>query len=532
MSFKISPLTAVDSYKLSHRTMYPKGVTEVYSNFTPRSVKHLNVPKEYKTNEIIWFGGQAVIEDMIEMWDEEFFGLFPVAHHGNKPELDIVLEKFAKRVAPFAGADFDTSAFKALHELGYLPLEIKTLPEGSHVPVGVPVLTIRNTKPEFFWLTNYLETYLSTELWKMSTSATVASYYRKIIENWAEKTGGNKDFISFQAHDFSMRGMSGSIDAAKSGAGHLLSFNGSDTIPAVDYLAYHYSGDETFVAASVPATEHSIQTAFVENDLQYFTEILDKYPTGIVSVVADGYDYWSVLTNLLPQLKDKIMARLPDAMGFNKLTVRPDSGCPIRIICGYTVEEVDCNVYEDGQVNFTVVETEKIISREEFYGSIQVLWDLFGGTINEKGYKTLDQHIGLIYGDSITLARAEEILKRLEAKGFASDNVVFGVGSYTYQMQTRDTLGFAMKATNIVIDNKEIPLFKDPKTDDGTKKSAKGLLSVTGMVLDNKVTYALINNVSRDIESGDLNCLSTLYKDGLFYKHETLVEIRNRVKGV
>lgn len=491
MSFKINPLTAVDSYKLSHRTMYPKGVTEVYSNFTPRSVKHLNVPEQYKTNEIIWFGGQAIIQDMIDMWEEEFFNLVPRIHKTLNifNTLEPVLENFAKRVAPFAGADFDTSSFKALHELGYLPLEIKTLPEGSHVPVGIPVLTIRNTEPEFFWLTNYLETYLSTELWKMSTSATVASYYRKIIENWAEKTGGNKDFISFQAHDFSMRGMSGSIDAAKSGAGHLLSFNGSDTIPAVDYLAYHYSGDETFVAASVPATEHSIQTAFVENDLQYFTEMLDKYPSGIVSIVADGYDYWGVLTNVLPQLKTKIMSRQPDVMGFNKLVIRPDSGNPVLIICGdefdeFTIDDGDFetvkNIVHDRAVNDeymntthgepgnsrvntlfkydnqfyeleseiewnrydkqyyymdgdSIINCKEVIPTPEQLGSIQVLWDLFGGTTNEKGYKTLDQHIGLIYGDSITLARAEEILKRLEAKGFASDNVVFGVGSASYQ---------------------------------------------------------------------------------------------------
>lgn len=577
MSFKIRPLHAVDSYKLGHRVAYPLGTEQVYSNFTPRSVKHLNIPAEYKTNEIIWVGSQAIVRDMIELWNEEFF---------SKPYGKISNE-YASRIAPFVGSnEYTMEHIYALHRLGYLPLEIKTLPEGSRVPVGVPVLTITNTNPEFFWLTNYLESYLSAELWKMSTSATIADAYRKIGTKWADVTGGNKDFIDFQFHDFSYRGMSGTIDAAKSGIGHLLSFKGTDSITAIDYAAYHYSGDETFVGASVPAMEHSIQCAY-NNDLEYFKNVMDVYPNGIVSIVCDGYDYWTVLTDVLPELKDVILNRGVDGLGMSKVVVRPDSGDPVRIICGDTIRNLThYNDYETakdyahafavndvvsiaehgepGNYSVTTIfkfedkhykltseiewnrydkqyyyhDGDSIVSCEEYtptspeFGSIQVLWDTFGGTINDKGYKTLNSKIGLIYGDSITLERADEILKRLEANGFASDNVVFGIGSYTYQLNSRDTLGFAMKATNITINGEDIPIFKDPKTDtDKTKKSAKGLLSVTGMVLDNKVTYALINNVSRFIESGHLNCLSTLFKDGEFKKFQTLEEIRNNLKG-
>lgn len=486
MSFKLNPLLMADSYKYGHINMYPNGVTEVYSNFTPRSVKHLTVPEKYKTNEIVWFGGQAVIKDMVEMWNENFFniGRYDVT---NPHAIDNVIDEFSKLISPFAGANYKVDHLHELYKLGYLPLEIKTLPEGSRIPVGVPVLTVRNTKPEFYWLTNFIETYLSAELWKMSTSATIADYYRKIMEYWAEKTGGNSAFIDFQCHDFSYRGMSGSMDAIKSGAGHLVSFKGTDTVPSVDYINYHYDGKETFIGASVPATEHSIQTSFVENDLEYFKSMINKYPKGIVSIVADGYDYWSVLTNVLPQLKNDIMNRQPDAMGFNKVVIRPDSGDPVSIICGneYYTPEVDTyeeavkhaeeffidNLREetphgeyggdiddffmfdgelysikievfwnryDKQYYFIGAPRKPVIVKiedvtAEMKGSIQVLWELFGGTVNDKGYKTLDQHIGLIYGDSITLDRAEEILKRLEAKGFASDNVVFGVGSYTYQ---------------------------------------------------------------------------------------------------
>lgn len=583
MSFKLNPLFNADSYKYNHINMYPKGITEVYSNFTPRSVKHLNIPPQYKTNEIVWFGGQAVIKDMVDLWNENFFSLSnKMPNSMSFSDLDKFIGDFYRIIVPFAGKDYKLSQFYALHKLGYLPLEIKTLDEGSIVPVGVPVLTVRNTLPEFYWLTNFIESYLSAELWKMSTSATIANYYRKIGNFWYEKTGANEDFLDFAFHDFSYRGMSGSMDAIKSGSGHLINFKGTDTVPAIPYLEYHYSGKDTFIGASVPATEHSIQTAFVENDLAYFNSILDVYPTGIVSIVADGYDYWGVLTEVLPQLKDKIMNRQPNDMGFAKTVIRPDSGDPVRIICGDEIEdyshyedleyvkkniarfveeviacetphgehgesfvkniiqhkakyyqytvEIEWNRYDkqyyytDGSTLIDFIEVELTAEQK---GSVQVLWDLFGGTINDTGYKTLDSHIGLIYGDSITLQRAEEILERLEAKGFASDNVALGIGSYSYQLNSRDTLGFAMKATNITKDAIDIPLFKDPKTDDGTKKSAKGLLTVRR--LDDINELVLMNNVSREYEqAGEL---SILFKDGKFLKHDTLEQIRNRLKG-
>lgn len=551
MSFKLNPLLNADSYKFNHINMYPSGITEVYSNFTPRSVRHLNVPEKYKKNSIVWFGGQAVIQDMVDVWNDNFFNLQSKGVWNEKTKsLELVLpfvEEFSRVIAPFAGADYKVDHLYDLYKLGYLPLEIKTLPEGSHVPVGVPVLTVRNTRPEFFWLTNFIESYLSAELWKMSTSATIANYYRQIGNFWYEKTGASIPFMDFAFHDFSYRGMSGSMDAIKSGAGHLTSFKGTDCVPSVPYLEYHYSGQLTFIGASVPATEHSIQTAFEENDLEYFKSMIRAYPTGIVSIVADGYDYWYVLTDILPQLKDEIMARQPDAMGFNKVVIRPDSGDPVRIIAGYTYKE-GTNVFDNPNYEVYMASDDQYYTKESFIineygdvwvsenatpltdeevkGSIQVLWDLFGGTTNDKGYKVLDQHIGLIYGDSITLDRAEEILKRLEEKGFSADNVVFGVGSYTYQYNTRDTLGFAMKATNITRNGVDIPLFKDPKTDNGTKKSAKGLLAVR-MRLDDTNTFVLLNNVSREYEQS--GALTTLFKDGKFYKHETLEEIRNRV---
>lgn len=184
MAFKISPITTTDSYKLAHARMYPQGTELIYSNFTPRSNAHLNIPEKYKTNKIVFFGIQGVIKQMHEEWNENFF---------NVPRAEVV-EHFQNITASFTG-DYpvDISSIEALHALGYLPVKIKALKEGSRVNIGVPVFTIVNTEPQFYWLTNYLESYLSTESWKPSTTATIADIYRKIITSFANEYSHQTD---------------------------------------------------------------------------------------------------------------------------------------------------------------------------------------------------------------------------------------------------------------------------------------------------------------------------------------------------
>jgi nicotinamide phosphoribosyltransferase len=283
------------------------------------------------------------------------------------------------------------------------------------------------------------------------TAATIAHTYKKLLTKYAQATGASLDFVQWQGHDFSYRGMMGHDAAMKSGAAHLLSFNGTDSIPAILYLKKHYGAN--FVGGSVPATEHSVMcSGGKESEIDTFKRLINEiYPSGIVSIVSDTWDYWKVLTEYAPSLKTDIMNRN------GKVVFRPDSGDPVKIICG---------------------DDEALQGTPEHKGSIEVLWDVFGGTVNDKGYKELDSHVGLIYGDSITLERANSILEGLKSKGFASSNVVFGIGSFTYQYNTRDTFGFAMKATYVEFDGVGTAIFKDPKTDNGAKKSAKGLLRV------------------------------------------------------
>jgi nicotinamide phosphoribosyltransferase len=333
-----------------------------------------------------------------------------------------------------------------------------------------------------------------------------------VLTKWAEKTDkDNVGFVLWQGHDFSMRGLDSPDATITSGLGHLTSFNGTDSLPAI-YGARRFYNETGFVGGSVPATEHSVMCAGgKEDEIETFRRLLKTYPTGILSVVSDTWDLWKVCTEHLVTLKDEILAR------DGKLVIRPDSGNPVDILCGIP----DATPLTQHKLQYRTLTGD--ISWKEQKGVIELLWNVFGGTINEQGYKVLDPHIGAIYGDSITIDRADEICERLEAKGFASTNVVLGIGSFTYQYNTRDTFGFAMKATYVEVNGEGREIFKDPITDDGTKKSATGLLCVT----DAFGEYQLTDKVDWDTEKrGELK---TIYKDGEFYNQTTLSEIRERL---
>jgi nicotinamide phosphoribosyltransferase len=523
----MNPLLLTDGYKTGHHQQYPKGTTLVYSNFTPRSNKY--APKG--CNEVVVFGTQMVMQQLHDAFQNDFF---------SRPK-DEVCGEMKRELSMYLGTDYDVSHFEALHDLGYLPICVKALPEGTKVPMKVPVLTIYNTVPDFYWVTNYLETILSNLLWKPMTSATIAHQYRKVLTKWMEKTDAERAwFIDWQGHDFSMRGMDSAEAVISSGLGHLTSFLGSDSLPTI-YGARKYYDAEGMVCGSVNATEHSVMCAGgKEDEVETFRRLLETYPTGILSVVSDTWDLWKVCTEHVVTLKEEIMAR------DGKLVIRPDSGDPVDILCGLNSKEGFNETLKDGvyekHSSWFVFENEPKVK-----GVIELLWDVFGGTINEQGYKVLDSHIGAIYGDSITIDRAEEICKRLEAKGFASTNVVLGIGSFTYQYNTRDTFGFAMKATYVEVKHWDVAterlnesfnknsnpewiegreIFKDPITDDGTKKSATGLLAV----FENEIngSYELVDHCDWNTEeSGELK---VIYRNGHFKNRTTLSEIRNRLK--
>lgn len=488
MSFFLPPfMLLTDGYKVDHRRQYPEGTQRVFANFTARK------GRDSKNTGVLVFGVQGAVQRYLsEYADLTFF----------KRPVDEVCAEYEQAMLEYLGPnDIGSQHIRDLHALGSLPLEIRAVPEGTFVPYGVPFLTIENTLDEFYWVTNYVETLLSSALWQSMTSATTALAYRETLEFWARRTGAPVEFIDWQAHDFSFRGMSSPESAMFSGAAHLAVFTGTDTIPAINYLK-HYYGADGLIGGSVPATEHSVMCAGGQADeLETFERLLDLYPTGIVSVVSDTWDLWKVLTEYLPALKDKILAR------DGKLVIRPDSGDPVKIICG------DPDAPEG--------------SPQEL-GVIRLLDNVFGSNVNDSGFRTLNEHVGCIYGDSITLDRAERICANLAASGYSTANVVFGVGSYTYQYVTRDTHGFAIKATYALVNDEEHLLFKDPVTDDGTKRSARGRM----IVANGGSGLYLVDELNQDehhrLRGRDV--LETVWRNSTFYRRETLAGVRERVR--
>jgi nicotinamide phosphoribosyltransferase len=510
----LNPINSIDFYKADHRSQYPDDTTEVYSNFTPRSNRLARIIPEGNDNKVVIFGIQyLVLSFLVEDWEVGFFNR----------DKDTIIAQYKRRMDNALGVDaIDVSHIEALHDLGYLPIKVKALPEGARVPAGVPVLTVVNTLPEFFWLTNYLESVMSCFLWHPMTTATTAYEYKRLLMKYAELTGADKGFIPFQAHDFSFRGQTSLQSAAVGSMGHLTSFFGTDTVIAIDTLEDYYHADSSneMVGASVPATEHSVMCmGEKESEIDTFIRLISVvYPTGIISIVSDTWDFWKVITEYLVTLKDMIMSRE------GKVVIRPDSGDPVKIICGYSPHEYTKSITGEFQEYFGGSKVGKIISEAEVKGAVECMWDIFGGTITDEGYNVLDDHIGLIYGDSITLDRAEEILRRLADKGFASSNIVLGIGSYTYQHVTRDSHGFAMKATSGVVNGERRDIFKDPKTDNGVKKSAKGLLRVE--IINGE--YTLFDQQTEEQErQGELR---TVFQNGQASSQETLSMIRERLE--
>jgi nicotinamide phosphoribosyltransferase len=482
----MNPLFMTDGYKVDHRSQYPENTQVVYSNFTPRKSRIPNV--EHMT----FFGLQYFIKEyLIERFNRDFF---------SRPK-DEVVNEYRDVIEGYLGVGAITFEHIAdLHDLGYLPIKIKALPEGIKVPMGTPCLTIRNTISDYFWLTNYLETILSCIIWQPCTSATTAGLFYDNFVKYAEKTCDNLDFVPFQGHDFSFRGMSSLESACTSGAAHLIYFSGTDTIAAIPFLKKYYNA-EGFIGCSVPATEHSVMSAGgYDNEFGTFRRIIrDVYPHGIVSVVSDTWDFWNLVTDFLPRLKNEIIERgINSPFPINKVVIRPDTGVPHKIINGDKDAESEC----------------------ERKGLVRCLEDTFGSTINDMGFKELHKCIGWIYGDSINLDEQVRILEGLRNNGYATNSGVLGIGSFTYQYVTRDTFGTVCKATYCCVDNEPREIFKNPKTG-GWKKSHRGLLRVN----EDLTTSQQVS----PFEEGE-GLLREVFSNGCLIVDDTLENIRKRAK--
>lgn len=491
MTNKTNPMLLIDFYKAVHAEMLPENITKSVSYFTPR------MSRVKRWDKVVMFGLQGFIKTyLIDYFNEEFF---------DKPFEEIIYEYKRIMDASLGKDAYKIDKIESLHKLGYLPIEIVALPEGTIVPMHVPMFGITNTHKDFAWLPQSLESLISAEMWHPMLAATVGMTYRGIVNHYYDLTCEDNIPRSKALGAFDFRGEECLESAVKAGAGWCLSFLNTATVPTIPYLEKNYFCDCTkeSVAYGSPSTEHSVMCsnyAVDGDEITLLRRLLTEiYPNTSFSAVLDSYDYWNIIDNILPQLKTEIMNH---------------NGCMLmRGDSGDCVEVVTKTVFK--------------------------LWEEFGGTVNSKGYKVLDPHVKAIYGDSITVQRCEEIYRILMKNGFACSNVVLGVGSFSFQCIeedgvlkpfTRDTFSSCIKATYCEINGKPFPIFKNPK-DGGFKKSQKGCCRVYTRC-DGSIYYEDELTWEQAIKSGKHgNMLIPVFKDGELLKEQSLKEIRDRLHG-
>ena len=486
-------LLLCDTYKTCHDRMYPNSLNTLVSYWVPRK----SMFKIEENQKMVFFGLQAFIQEyLIEYFNKNFFNL----------PLDEVLTTYRKYLNIQLGeGNYDVEKIENLHKLGYLPLRIDALPEGSKVNMGVPCIRVINTDRSFAWLVQWIECILQAELWKPCNHATIGNMYYNLAKLFYEHNVDDNIDPRMAFADFGMRGMSCMNEAVRCSAAWLLSANKTSSIPALPYIDKYYDADCSFnhIGIGAVSTEHSVMGAnyALDGDERTFVKRLltELYPNSSFSMVSDTYDYWNMVKNIIPSLKEEVLAHN------GKLFIRPDSGDQVE----------------------TVVNT------------VLSLWDTFGGTINTKGYKVLDPHIGVILGDGCTLHTVREIWRQLNGLEFAANNVIFGVGAFCFTamfegdkmiVNTRDTWGVAMKATYGKFGDKELMIYKDPKTDtENLKKSHKGLVFVERDGDNFKYTDGLMVDTYGEYMKTHESAMRSVFINGKMYNRETFTTIRERL---
>lgn len=486
-----------DFYKTTHSNQYNSNVKYIYSNFVPRMSRIKEIDK------VLFFGLQGFIFDkIINGINKNFFEL-------TKKEFENQLKVYSKHIENSLGETakyVDINKYRELYKLGYLPIKIIGLQEGEFYPIKTPLFEIHNTHPDFAWVTNFLESYISAELWYPITVATFAYEYRKIfhcyygiscndwqdfydenfVGNNSEDPGSELNIFSRKnsgISEFGTRGGQSMESAIKASAAFLTCFNKSANVAVGPYIQEYYKAEKN-TSLGMVSTEHSVMCsnfAIDGNEETFFNKLITEiYPTGNISVVVDSYDDWNFIYNILPKFKDKILRR---------------DGCTgIRLDSGDILEQI--------------------------IKGVNALWNIFGGTISKKGFKILDPHVKIIYGDSVTINRAKKIYEELVESGFAISCVSLGAGSFSmlcYEDEngklfpfTRDTFGIAIKATHCVTidkkgNRKEIPIFKNPRSDnENFKKSYRGRVAV--YLGDDENKYKVLDGFNSTLDKTFYSC--------------------------
>ena len=567
-----NPLLLIDFYKACHAEQYPKDMTMIYSPGTPRLSRLSDV------EEVTYIGGQAFSKEiLIKAFNDCFFSL---------PEEEVVRQYKRVMVNTLTKDESRADKIRALHRLGYLPVALYTVPEGTTTKIGVPQSCFVNTHPDFAWITNTLETLYSCYIWHIQVAAEVGKRYRKIVDEYVEKTCDPGVHAARMLGDFSMRGQHCHESAMKASAAWLCSFLNTATVPAILWLEDNYNCDieKEEVGYGALSFEHSTVTSnyAIDGDEETLLKraLTEIYPNDNFSFLTDSYDHDNFLLNVVPACKDEILAHN------GTILFRGDSGDPVEIIAGKKIHAVlldedelndlrywfrdwaydhdieyeethyfningtyykvrfnaeyikerggysDCNYYFLDDYDITWEEVEPSL---ELLGMVWYLDQIFGSTLNSKAYKVLNPHVKAIYGDSMTPSRVKEAYERLSAQGYAINNVVFGVGSFSFMClededscmnpYTRDTFGYAIKATyGEDADGNPVMIYKQPKAL-AWKKSPKGCIIVAP---DGK-SYTDGHTFEEAHGEGVENLLELVFRDGKMIKETSLAEIRNRM---
>jgi nicotinamide phosphoribosyltransferase len=450
-------LLLTDSYKVSHHKQYPPRTEAVYSYFESRGGEF---------PETVFFGLQYFL-------DEYLAGVVVTA--------DKIDEAAAIFEAHFPGGSFfHRAGWRHIVEAhgGRLPIRVKAVPEGSVVPTGNVLMTVENTDPDCFWLTNYLETLL-VQVWYPCTVATQSRAMKQTIARYLRETG-TPDQLPFKLHDFGFRGVSSVETAAQGGAAHLVNFLGTDNLAGIRQAQRYYGA--SMPGCSIPAAEHSTITAWGrEHEADAYRNMLDQFPSGLVAVVSDSYDVLNACRAIWgKELKADIIRR------DGTLVIRPDSGDPPTIV----VRVLD------------------------------VLGEAFGYTPNDKGYRVLDPHVRVIQGDGIDRQMLTTILEAVRANRWSADNIAFGSGGGLLQKLNRDTCRHAFKCSSVTVAGRQRDVFKQPVTD-RAKSSKRGRLKL----IRGEAGYATVRDTT---EHPETDLLGEVFLNGELRNRQSWDAIRER----
>lgn len=449
-----------DSYKYSHYAQYPPDTDAISAYVESRPGG--------RYDRVLFFGLQMFLKEYL-------------SRRITMADVEEADEMVRAHGLPFNRSGWDTLVTR---HGGRFPLLIEALPEGMIVPVGTPLVQVRNTDPDFFWLPTFVETALLRAVWYPSTVATVSYNVRRIITAALEKSCDDyTDVLPFRLHDFGARGATSLEQAGLGGVAHLVNFLGTDTVAALVAARKYYH--EPMAGFSIPAAEHSTMTSWgEERETEAYNNMIEAFggEGKMVAVVSDSYDLYRAVSEIWgKELRAKV-----ESMG-GTLVVRPDSGDP-------TVVPVD---------------------------TVDMLGGIFGYTRNKKGFKVLNPAVRVIQGDGVTPDSIGIILDRLMERGWSAENIAFGMGSGLLQKVNRDTLRFAMKA-NARLDSAGnwTGVNKDPKTDPG--KASKRFRQAVVMEDGTPVAMPL-----KDI-AGRENLMQPVWENGELLKDWTLSQIRQR----